>query len=133
MKVVLAENDVTGEKMAPFFTKNHIRDEADFQAFHGDHDIFAFAEHAKAMYQAKLPGALVSPLIRVDVFETQCFIMKVNEFENLDANTPKSGQKNSTGQRCKPTTDSVLTAFKLRYWKDKIRQKIIAYKNSVSV
>jgi hypothetical protein len=133
LKVVLAENDVTGEKISPFFALNHIADESDFQAFHGDHDIFAFAEHAKAMFQAKVPGALVSPLIRVDLFETQCFIIKVNELENLDANTPKSDQMNSSGQRCKPTMDSALTEFKLRFWKDKIRQKFNAYKTSLNV
>jgi hypothetical protein len=133
MKVVLAENDVTGETNEPFFSKNHIPSATDFQAFHGDHDIFAFAEHAKAMYKANLPGAVVSPLLRFDCMETQCFKLVVNEVESLDAFVPPSGQLDASGHRCRSDMDAKVVAFRYQYWEDKSREVFSKFRDSMNI
>jgi len=124
MKVVLCENDITGETMPPYFAKNHIKTQADFRAFRGCHDIFALALEIKRAYKARLPGALVCPLLRLDFFENQCFEPMLNEAESLEALVDKCAQADLLGKKTKSDTDTALRLFRKRYWKDEIQREI---------
>ena len=125
--MILAYNDVTGAAMIPFFVKNHIIQRGrDFKSFaNGPEEVLAFAEHARTMLQRNCPSALCSPVLRVDIFETLCNSLCVNEFENLDALCDAVRQPvvtNINGKRIRNSAeiiDNDLIQFRLEKYKYK--------------
>ena len=124
MKVVITENDVSGATMPPFFAKNHVQSEKDFFKFSPNQNVISFAQHAKDVLKRNCPAAVCCPVLRVDIFETQCGTLVVNEFGNLDALVQKSGQVDINNRRARPDTDVLLSNFRRVFFVDKIRQLV---------
>jgi hypothetical protein len=124
IKVVLAENDVSGASLPPFFSMNHIKRASDFKPFTGNYDLFDFAKRVKQELQGS--GACVSaPLLRIDIFETQTLTLVVNEVESLEACTQFSGQVQPDGRRGTHVNDDRMSAFRETFWVSKTRQLLL--------
>lgn len=124
MKAVITENDVSGASMDIYFAKNHIGESRDFKSFARYHDVVAFAKHVKQVFKSNCPSAVCTPVLRVDIFQSQCNKLVLNELENLDAFTEKSGQVDINNKRPHNDTDVRLTAFRSNFFTDKLKQLV---------
>lgn len=114
MKIVITENDVSGASLEPFLAKSHVRRNNDFRNFKNSiEDITAFALQAKAMFKERCTHSLCTPVLRVDIFETETFNLIVNELENLDALIEAMGRQ-------RDTIDSSMVDFKSNFFFDKL-------------
>jgi hypothetical protein len=123
MKILLAEDDVSGAIMPPFLVKHHISSQPDFKAFTGKHDLFAFAKRVKQVLRESGDCAF-APILRIDTFETQTLELKVNEVESLEACAYYSGQLQPDGRRAKPTIIGDLEVFRGSFFEHKVIQLI---------
>lgn len=119
MKVAMCENDVTNETKVPYLVKHHIASQPDFIAFthHTGEDVFAFAQRVKEVLKAS-GKCLFSPVLRIDVMQSQELELKVNEVESLDALTAFSGQRQPDGRRGTYLNELAIDAFRATFWEN---------------
>ena len=67
-------------------------------------------------------ASVCCPLLRVDIFESHCGMLFLNELENLDAMVERTGQLNSTRKRASLDTDVLMENFRIEFFKAKIIQ-----------
>jgi hypothetical protein len=124
-KVVIPYNDVSengeGRAMEPFFAKNHIDSGPDFKAFAPNQNIMSFARRCKDIFERNATAAVCCPLLRVDIFESQCNMLYMNEMENLDALVQVAAQKDASYKKRPPKdTDVKMERFRERFFIDKL-------------
>lgn len=124
IKTVIPENDVTCTTMNSFFAKSHVILKTDQQAYARHQDVKAFAQKVKAELKKACVDVACSPLLRVDTFESQCGMLRVNEVESLDALVEASGQLDINRKRAPPDTDILVAAFKVSFLEDKLTQLV---------
>ena len=133
IKVVIPYNDVScigpGRTLAPFFAKNHIDSGADFKAFNGEHDLLAFAQHCKDVFVSNSVASTCCPLLRVDIFESQCDMLMLNEIENLDAMVQRAGQLDAKRKRTSGDTDVKMEEFRVQFFEDKFIQLLRKFRD----
>jgi hypothetical protein len=88
---VISGNDADNETLTPFCAKTSKKVSPCIQ-FNETH-IYDFAIRAKSLLHERLSDKfLPNPFLRVDIFETQCGNIVVNEFESLEAMIDASGK-----------------------------------------
>ena len=127
VKVVLAEDDATGASLPPFYFQSiTYRGLLISKNLPRNYDFFKFAQRVKQELQ--LSGACVSsPLLRIDVFETQQLTLVVTVVESLEACTQFSGQvqPDSDGRRGSQVNDNAISAFRETFRLNKTRQLLM--------
>jgi hypothetical protein len=107
--------------MEPFFAKNHIDSGPDFKAFAPNQNIMSFARRCKDIFERNATAAVCCPLLRVDIFESQCNMLYMNEMENLDALVQVAAQKDASYKKRPPKdTDVKMERFRERFFIDKL-------------
>ena len=120
---MISGNAADNETLTPFCAKTSKRVYPCIQF--NETRIYDFAIRAKSLLHERLSGKfLPNPFLRVDIFETQCGNLVVNEFESLEAMIDASGKIMADGTKTSASTDLSVQLFRENFWQESLHELI---------